>query len=118
MQNCWIKTLQNIQLFQKNAEVQDHSLACYAKKLYKEEAQIDWQLSAQQIINKIRAFNPTPVCYADILGQTLRIYDATIITVEELPETAKIGEIVMQKKTLFYTMFGRLDSSFVGATNQ
>jgi methionyl-tRNA formyltransferase len=42
---------------------QDNDLATYAKKLSKEEALIDWQLSATQIERCVRAFNPWPVSY-------------------------------------------------------
>lgn len=40
------------------AIAQDPALATYARKLQKEEAQIDWQLSAQQIHNQVRALYP------------------------------------------------------------
>ena len=96
-----LKTLDNIKVLQANATVQDDSLVCYAKKLNKEQANIDWQLSAVQIINKIRAFNPTPICYTNILGQDLRIYDATIASDDTLPKEAEIAKVIMQKKRFF-----------------
>ncbi|MEY4729952.1 MAG: hypothetical protein RL020_1110 [Pseudomonadota bacterium] len=63
----------------------------YAHKIRKEEAKIDWQLSAQSIERKIRAFNPYPVAYAISRGELLRIWSA-----EALPAKGKVllpGEI-------------------------
>ena len=44
------------------AKVQDDTLATYAKKIHKHEAEIDWQHSAKQINARMRAFNPWPIC--------------------------------------------------------
>lgn len=41
-------------------QLQDDSKATYAPKITKEEARIDWNLSAGAIVNRIRAFNPWP----------------------------------------------------------
>jgi len=45
------------------AEQQDNSLANYARKLSKQEAEINWHDDAQQICLNIRAFNPWPVAF-------------------------------------------------------
>jgi len=42
---------------------QDGSLTCGAPKLAKSEGKIDWQLPAQEIFNRIRAFKPFPGSY-------------------------------------------------------
>ncbi len=39
---------------------QDHTKACRAPKLKKSESVIDWNLSARELFNKIRAFKPFP----------------------------------------------------------
>ncbi|MGB0937869.1 MAG: methionyl-tRNA formyltransferase [Colwellia sp.] len=41
--------------------VQDNNLATYAHKLNKEESELDWQLSADVLDRKIRAYIPWPV---------------------------------------------------------
>ena len=43
-----------------NAEPQDNSLASYAEKLSKDEAELDWTLSADILDRKIRAYQPWP----------------------------------------------------------
>ncbi len=55
---------------------QDESLACYAGKLQKAEALIDWKSSATDIANKIRAFNSWPVAETCYGGRQLRVWEA------------------------------------------
>ena len=43
---------------------QDDTLANYASKLSKQEAEIDWSLSAEQIHYSVRAFNSWPVAFS------------------------------------------------------
>ena len=53
-----IETLQQLADNTAKPEVQDDALATYAEKLSKEEARLDWSLSAAQLERYIRAFNP------------------------------------------------------------
>lgn len=75
------------------AEPQDDTQSNYAEKLSKEEAKLDWQLSAAQLERNIRAFNPWPMAYlqlTDELGnpQTLKVYQATVLpSVSQTPGT-------------------------------
>jgi methionyl-tRNA formyltransferase len=52
---------------------QDAAQSSRAPKLSKEEALIDWHLSAETIFNKIRAFKPFPGTFAEINGRRLGI---------------------------------------------
>ncbi|CAM4269726.1 methionyl-tRNA formyltransferase [Pseudoalteromonas byunsanensis] len=61
------------------ATKQDDAQANYAKKLSKEEADIDWQMSATQIALNVRAFNPWPVCYTTMQQQTVKIWQAEVV---------------------------------------
>lgn len=55
---------------------QDDHLSCYAEKVSKEEARIDWRQDSQTIARLVRAFNPFPVAFA-VLGDTaVRIWFA------------------------------------------
>ncbi|RNM03263.1 methionyl-tRNA formyltransferase [Dickeya undicola] len=64
---------------QATAEIQDDNLATYAEKLSKEEARLDWQLSAQQLERCIRAFNPWPVSYFLIEEQPVKVWKAEVL---------------------------------------
>ena len=55
---------------------QDSSAACYANKLLKTEARIDWRLDAQTVGRMVRAFNPFPVCHTYLNGATIKIWQA------------------------------------------
>lgn len=37
---------------------------------------MDWHLSAQQLENKVRAFNPWPIAETQIQGERVRVYQA------------------------------------------
>lgn len=74
-----LKTLNQLLSGNINAEKQDDSQASYAHKLEKQEAQLDWTLSAEQLDRQIRAFNPWPVAFFLVDDQTVRVWDAEII---------------------------------------
>lgn len=70
-------------------EKQDGSLSCYARKISKEEALVDWGQDSDLIARKIRAFNPFPVAFSALGDITLRIWDGHALpaTRAELPGT-------------------------------
>ncbi|WP_323909903.1 methionyl-tRNA formyltransferase [Aeromonas caviae] len=61
------------------AEPQDDALANYAEKLSKEEARIDWSMDAVAIERCIRAFNPWPISWFDVAGQTVKVWQAEAV---------------------------------------
>lgn len=68
---------------------QDDSLACYAGKLEKSEARIDWGQPAGEILRRIRAFNAWPVAETRYGGRQLRIWEGQVVagTAGALPGT-------------------------------
>jgi methionyl-tRNA formyltransferase len=72
------------------ASPQPEEGACYARKLHKSEAQIDWKEPAEVIERRIRAFNPWPVAWCQTGSERLRIWQA------EVP-TAAHGEACTEK---------------------
>ncbi|URJ23586.1 methionyl-tRNA formyltransferase [Blochmannia endosymbiont of Camponotus sp. C-003] len=59
---------------------QDPTYATYAHKLNKQEARINWNLSAIQLERCVRAFNPWPISYFQIKNDRIRIrvWDAEV----------------------------------------
>lgn len=55
---------------------QNPNLACYAKKIDKSEAALDWRHDADTLERKIRALNPWPVAQSKLHGQMIRIWRA------------------------------------------
>lgn len=65
------------------AKQQDNSLATYAGKISKEEAFIDWNLPAQTLEYRVRAFNPRPVAHTLWQNESLRVWMAKAIASEK-----------------------------------
>jgi methionyl-tRNA formyltransferase len=68
---------------------QDNDAACYASKLLKSEAQIDWRQDARQIERAVRAYNPFPVCHANLNGVMIKIWQAGLC-VEKQGDPGKV----------------------------
>jgi methionyl-tRNA formyltransferase len=79
-----IEALDLIQTGAVKPEKQDDSLSNYAPKLSKEEAALNWQLSAEELALKVRAFNPIPVAHTKPIGagddQRIRVWAASAST--------------------------------------
>lgn len=89
-----IDTLATIADGSADAEKQNDELANYAKKLSKEEANIDWQMTAQQIERNIRAFNPWPICFTQMQSNTVKVYAAELVD-----GTGRAGEVLAADKS-------------------
>lgn len=50
----------------------------YAHKIEKHEAVLDWTQPAQQIVQRIRAFNPFPGASTTILGESVKVWAAVL----------------------------------------
>ncbi|EMF1898466.1 methionyl-tRNA formyltransferase [Enterobacter roggenkampii] len=90
-----IETLQQLADNTAKPEVQDDALVTYAEKLSKEEARIDWSLSAAQLERCIRAFNPWPMSWLEIDGQPVKVWKASVISGAT---TAEPGTIIDASK--------------------
>lgn len=75
-----LETLANIETLQQNAIPQNDADSCYAAKLLKTEATIDWSQSAIQIERQIRAFNAWPVAQTQWQDKVLRIWHAAALS--------------------------------------
>lgn len=54
----------------------------YAHKIEKAEAAIDWTLSAQQLSQRIRAFDPFPGMTAQMAGEMVKVWQAHVLADE------------------------------------
>lgn len=70
-------------------EKQDEESATYTHMIKKEDAKIDWTLTAEEIVNTVRAFNPAPVAYTIFQGQPLKIFKA-----EQSCGSGRCGEVI------------------------
>ena len=71
-----LHTLKSIAAGLAVAVDQDDQLSCYAAKITKQEALIDWNQSAQILDRQIRAFNPFPAAYTTLGELRIKIWQA------------------------------------------
>lgn len=55
---------------------QDESQACYASKITKAEARLDWSRPAYELARAVRAYNPFPVAHTEWRGTVIKIWQA------------------------------------------
>lgn len=77
------------------AEPQNNELANYAEKLSKQEAQLDWNKTADALEREIRAFNPWPMSYIAIPDHNIKVWQANVI---ESEHTFDAGTIIETNK--------------------
>lgn len=87
-----LETLNNFEQLQAKASPQNDAESCYATKLQKAEATIDWTQSALQIDRQIRAFNSWPVAQTLWHDKMLRIWNAAVI--EAFDRKSRPGTII------------------------
>lgn len=68
---------------------QDNQLATMAPMLNKDMAKIDWQRSANDLVNFVRGLNPWPIAYFNLNHEPVKVYAATAVNIQ-----AKPGEVV------------------------
>lgn len=76
-------------------EQQDNSLATYANKMTKEEAELDWHTPAEELLRKIHAFNPWPIAYFKLNTTPVRIWQAAVMA----DSLGQPGEIIGVSKS-------------------
>jgi methionyl-tRNA formyltransferase len=77
-----VEALQKISVAPVAAEVQPISGVTYAAKISKEEAAMDFNLSATTIARKIRAFNPFPAAHASVDNTVIKFWRAEVLAGE------------------------------------
>ncbi|MGZ8292372.1 MAG: methionyl-tRNA formyltransferase [Telluria sp.] len=71
-----VAALRNMQEGSLRPVPQPEAGVTYAAKISKDEAKIDFSLTADEISRKIRAFNPFPGAHAEVNGVTIKIWGA------------------------------------------
>jgi len=76
---------------------QNEAGALYARKLSKQEAQLDFSQPARVLERQVRAFNPWPVAWCELGGQRLRVWRAAVV---ESRTGAEPGQVIRGKDSL------------------
>jgi len=92
---CLITALKSILNGTAKFYKQDDSKATKTGMIKKSDALILWDKSAKEVVNQIRAFNPSPVSFTFYNGEQIKIYSAKLGTMN-----GNIGEILDSEKKI------------------
>lgn len=88
------KTIQDITNNTIKAIQQNNTHACYAPKINKTDALINWQEDASVIDRKIRAFYPWPMAYSNLDNLVIKFITATVLQENNISLLALPGKII------------------------
>jgi methionyl-tRNA formyltransferase len=71
-----VETLRQLERAAIQPRPQDHQAATLAPMLKKEDGQIHWSWTAEEISRRVRGLRPWPMAYTRFRGQTLRLWMA------------------------------------------
>ena len=77
------------------AQPQDHEQATFAPILKREDGWVDWTLSARQICDRIRGFEPWPGTYTSFRGKRLHIRKAQPATLQATAGALQTAEAAL-----------------------
>ena len=80
-----VQSIEELASNSANPEIQNNEFVTYAGKIQKEDALINWQQSAAEIDQQIRAFNPWPIAYTHLNDEVLRIHQAQAVLLWMFP---------------------------------
>ena len=90
-----IEALKLVKEGKANFIKQDEKKATFSKIIKKEMAKIDFSKKNYEVVNQIRAFNPSPVAYTMLNGEPFKIYSAVLDQ-----RSGKVGEVIENEKEL------------------
>ena len=96
-----VETLRGLAAGSISPRPQDNSLATYAPILKKEDGRIDWNSSAQQIFDRMRAFTPWPGAYTEFRSQTCHLRGEPVSKPDEAQATDLPGTLFLRDAELF-----------------
>lgn len=91
---------------QLKPQKQDDSQATYAPIMKKEDGKIDWNLSAAEINNRIRGFQPFPTSFGFYEDKKLTIWKAKA-TENAASPSENVGQIIESPKGTIYVSCGK-----------
>lgn len=101
-----VQTIDKIATGTVTAVPQDHAVACYAAKIQKAEALLNWSELALVLHRRVRAFNPWPVAFTHFRGRILRIWEVGPVALEHQAVGALPGTIVAIDRSAIHVSTG------------
>ena len=88
-------------------EKQDDEEATFARNILREDEKIDWNASARDVFNKVRALDPTPGAFTYLEGNVLKIWSTEEVKQDFESNFDKVGTIIKQDKKSIYILCGK-----------
>lgn len=88
-----IETLEGLEGGTLRGEPQDKAQATYAPILKREDGRIRWRMSAREIYNRCRGFDPWPGTYSEFRGARVRVWVRPLLRERAPAEPAAAGSI-------------------------
>jgi len=88
-----IETLKGLESGTLRGEPQDGTQASYAPLLKREDGRIRWEMTAREIFNRCRGFDPWPGTFAEFRGARLRVWVRPLAPESAPAEPAMAGSI-------------------------
>jgi methionyl-tRNA formyltransferase len=101
-----VQTLDKVATGTIAARPQDHAAACYAAKIRKADALLNWDDPAVVLHRRVRAFNPWPVAYTHFRGRILRIWEVGAVAPDAGREVGLPGTLVAVDRSAIYVSTG------------
>ncbi|WP_114636174.1 methionyl-tRNA formyltransferase [Polynucleobacter necessarius] len=105
--NSIVQVLDSLQQGKKLTPLQQATDGiAYAEKILKNEAEINWTLSAKKIDQRIRAFNPFPGASSNLNGLSIKFWNARLVNIADFNLAGEIGEVLGFSKHGVYIQCG------------
>lgn len=88
-------------------EKQDDEEATFARNILREDEKIDWNTSARDVFNKVRALDPAPGAFTYLEGNVLKIWSTEEVKQDFESNFDKVGTIIKQDKKSIYVLCGK-----------
>jgi methionyl-tRNA formyltransferase len=104
--NLLIETLSKLERGEITPIPQNDREASLAPILKREDGQVNWEMSAQEIFNRLRGFTPFPGCYTFFDGRRLEIVGAKVETADVGFSQFEPGAVCEVSKESFFVACG------------
>ena len=101
------ETLPKIFRGEISPEKQDDEEATFARNILREDEKIDWNTSARDVFNKVRALDPTPGAFTYLEDNVLKIWSTEEVKQDFESNFDKVGTIIKQDKKSIYILCGK-----------
>jgi len=102
-----IETLELLERGDLTPTPQNNDQATLAPMLKREDGEINWEMTAEEIFNRLRGFTPFPGCYTFFNSQRLEIVKANVHTGDQDPPEIIPGRICQITKESLVVACGR-----------